>query len=115
MYSRLIHFKSVFHISYSVRVSDVQNVEQILETLLGSQLVRLVILLGICFFALWLLLAAKRVVPLTREDAETLWKFNKQKTQCRAKNWREITHKKKMWALNADADIGMFKRSPLSP
>ena len=63
---------------------------QILEALLDSGVLIPAIWLSLGFVIAWLLLSAKRVVPLTRKEAETLWKFHKQKTKCRAEGWREI-------------------------
>ena len=50
---------------------------------------------GFCYCA-WFLLSAKRVVPLTQKEAETLWKVHKQNTLCRAKGWREIVRRNKI-------------------
>ncbi|MDG6223461.1 MAG: hypothetical protein IAX21_09580 [Candidatus Bathyarchaeota archaeon] len=36
-------------------------------------------------------MSAKRIVPLTEKEAETLWKVHKQKTQCTAKDWKHLT------------------------
>ena len=63
---------------------------QILEALLDSGVLIPAIWLTLGFVIVWFLLSAKRVVPLTREEAETLWKFHKQKTNCRAEGWQEI-------------------------
>jgi hypothetical protein len=63
---------------------------QILETLLNSGVLIPALWLSLGFATAWFLLSAKRVVPLTREEAETLWKFHKQKTDCQAESWREI-------------------------
>ncbi|HDQ06868.1 MAG TPA: hypothetical protein ENN36_09160 [Candidatus Bathyarchaeota archaeon] len=63
---------------------------QIFEALLNSGVLIPAIWLSLGFAIAWFLLSAKRVVPLSREEAETLWKFHKQKTDCRAESWREI-------------------------
>ena len=62
----------------------------ILDVLLDSGVLMPAIWLSLGLAIAWLLLSAKRVVPLSREEAETLWKFHKQKTGCRAESWREI-------------------------
>ena len=36
------------------------------------------------------------IVPMTKKEAETLWKFHKQKDCCKAETWQEITEKKKL-------------------
>ena len=69
---------------------------QILEALLDSGVLIPAIWLSLGFLIAWLLLSAKRVVPLTRKEAETLWKFHKQKTNCRAESWREIVRRNKI-------------------
>ena len=69
---------------------------QILEALLASGVLIPAIWLSLGFVIAWFLLSAKRVVPLTLEEAETLWKFHKQKTGCRAESWREIARGNKI-------------------
>jgi hypothetical protein len=74
----------------------VRNMAQILEVLLNSGVLIPAIWLSLGFATAWFLLSAKRVVPLTREEAETLWKFHKQKTGCRADSWRELVRGNKI-------------------
>ena len=69
---------------------------QILEALLNSGVLIPAIWLSLGFVTAWLLLSAKRAVPLTRKETETLWKFHKQKTKCRAESWREIVRRNKI-------------------
>ena len=64
---------------------------QLIETLLQSGVLVPAIWLSLGFCTAWFLLSAKRFVPLSREEAETLWKVHKQMTQCEAKDWHEIT------------------------
>ena len=45
---------------------------------------------------LLLLLSARHVVPMTKKEAETIWKFHKQSTCCKAEAWNELTKKKKI-------------------
>jgi hypothetical protein len=68
----------------------------ILEALLDSGVLIPAIWLSLGLAIVWLLLSAKRVVPLSRKEAETLWKFHKQKTGCRAESWREIVRGNKI-------------------
>ncbi|PVX23763.1 MAG: hypothetical protein CW691_09710 [Candidatus Bathyarchaeum sp.] len=63
---------------------------QILEALLSSGVLIPAIWLSLGFATAWFLLSAKRVVPLTQKEAETLWRVHKQKMLCKAKSWREI-------------------------
>ena len=69
---------------------------QILEALLNSGVLIPAMWLSLGFATAWLLLSAKRVVPLTRKEAETLWKIHKQQTKCRAEGWQEIVRKNKI-------------------
>jgi len=69
---------------------------QILEALLSSGVLIPAIWLSLGFVTAWFLLSAKRVVPLTRKEAETLWKVHKQNTLCMAKGWREIVRGNKI-------------------
>ena len=69
---------------------------QILEALLNSGVLIPTMWLSLGFATAWLLLSAKRVVPLTRKEAETLWKIHKQQTKCRAEGWQEIVRKNKI-------------------
>jgi len=68
----------------------------ILEALLDSGVLVPAIWLSLGLATAWFLLSAKRVVPLTLEEAETLWKFHKQKTGCRAQGWHEIVRGNKV-------------------
>ena len=72
------------------------DMTQIIEALLNSGVLIPAMWLSLGFATAWILLSAKRVVPLTRKEAETLWKVHKQKTLCRAKSWHEIVRKKKV-------------------
>ena len=69
---------------------------QILEALLSSGVLIPAMWLSLGFVIAWFLLSAKRNVPLTQEEAETLWKFHKQKSQCGAKSWVEIVRDDKV-------------------
>jgi len=63
---------------------------QILDALLNSGVFIPAIWLSLGFFIAWLVLAAKHVVPLTAQEAETLWKIHKQETLCSGKKWAPI-------------------------
>ena len=63
---------------------------QILESLLNSGVLIPALWLSLGFVIAWFLLSAKRDVPLAHKEAETLWKFHKQKERCGAKSWVEI-------------------------
>jgi len=74
----------------------VDSIVQLLDALLNSGVLIPAIWLSLGFATAWFLLSAKRVVPLTREEAETLWKFHKQKTDCQAQGWRELVRGEKI-------------------
>jgi hypothetical protein len=65
-------------------------VTQIIEAFLGSGVLIPAIWLSLGFVVAWFLLSAKRVVPLTNDEAETLWKIHKQRNCCQAENWQTI-------------------------
>jgi len=74
----------------------VKDMAQILEALLNSGVLIPAMWLSLGFATAWFLLSAKRVVPLTHEEAETLWKIHRQQTKCRAEGWQEIVRKNKI-------------------
>lgn len=63
---------------------------QIIDAVLNSGVLIPAIWLSLGLLVAWFLLSAKRIVPLTKNEAETLWKVHKQKTKCTAKEWQEI-------------------------
>ena len=69
---------------------------EILDAILSSGVLIPAIWVSLGFCTAWLLLSAKRVVPLTKEEAETLWKVHRQIMMCRSEGWQEITHKNKI-------------------
>lgn len=54
--------------------------------------------LALCFgfYIAYVLLSARNVVPMTRDEAEKLWKFHKETKCCKAKSWKEIVKKNKL-------------------
>lgn len=69
---------------------------EILDAILNSGVLIPAIWLSLGFCTAWFLLSAKRVVPLTTEEAETLWKVHRQIMRCGAGSWQEITHRGKV-------------------
>jgi hypothetical protein len=69
---------------------------EVLESLLSSGVLIPAIWLSLGFCTAWFLLSAKRVVPLTKEEAETLWKVHRQMMRCGAEGWHEISHRDKI-------------------
>jgi len=83
------------HIFFKI-FRNVRDMTQILEVLLGSGVLIPAIGLSLGLATAWFLLSAKRVVPLTMTEAETLWKVHKQQEQCIAEGWHEIISKNKI-------------------
>jgi hypothetical protein len=79
-----------------------RDMTQILEALLSSGVLIPAIWLSLGFVTAWFLLSAKRVVPLSQEEAETLWKIHKQNMKCKANSWHEITHGNKIIGFECD-------------
>jgi len=50
---------------------------------------------------------------MTLEEAETLWKFHRQKTCCKAETWREITKKKKLIGFECECGFRSIQKKPL--
>jgi hypothetical protein len=69
---------------------------QIFETLLSSGVLVPAIWISLGFCTAWFLLSAKRSVALSPEEVEMLWKFHKQKAQCKAKKCTEIKRRGKI-------------------
>ena len=69
---------------------------QILESIFSSGVLIPAIWLSLGLAIAWFLLSAKRVVPLTKIEAETLWKIHKQHKKCVSKNWQEVTENNKI-------------------
>jgi hypothetical protein len=75
---------------------------QILESLLSSGVLIPAIWLSLGLAIAWFLLSAKRSVPVTKEEAKTLWTIHKQQTQCGAKGWKEVTKRNKIVGFECD-------------
>ena len=63
---------------------------EIIEAMLSSGVLIPAIWLSLALIVVWFLLSAKRVVPLTHTEAETLWKAHRQKERCKSKDWNQI-------------------------
>ena len=79
-----------------------RDMAQILEILLNSGVLIPAMWLSLGFVIAWFLVSAKRNVPLSREEAETLWKFHKQKECCGAESWLEIVKDNKVVGFECD-------------
>ena len=90
-----------------------EQILELLETLLDSGVLIPGLALCLGFYIAYLLLSARNVVPMSREEAETLWKFHKQKTGCNAETWREITKKKKLIGFECECGFKHIQKKPL--
>ena len=50
---------------------------------------------------------------MTKEEIETLWKFHKQTKCCKAKDWHEITKKKKVIGYECECGFQHIQKKPL--
>jgi len=71
--------------------------------------------LALCFglYIAYILLSARNVVPMTTKEAETLWKFHKQKTCCKAENRHEITKRNKVIGYECECGFKQIQKKPL--
>jgi len=60
--------------------------------------------LALCFgfYIGYVLLSARNVVPMTREEAENLWKFHKETKCCKANSWKQIIKKDELVGFKCD-------------
>jgi hypothetical protein len=94
-------------------VKTLAQILELFEALLDSGVLIPGLALCFGFYIAYLLLSARNVVPMTREEAETLWKFHKQKTGCKAETWREITKKKKLVGFECECGFKHIQKKPL--
>ena len=71
--------------------------------------------LALCFglYIAYLIISARHDAPMTKEEAETLWKFHKTKTCCKAKTWNEITKKNKLIGYECDCGFKQTQKKPI--
>ena len=60
--------------------------------------------LALCFgfYIVYVLLSARNVMPMSRDEAEKLWRFHRQTKCCNAQTWKEIEKKKKLVGFECD-------------
>jgi len=108
-----IYLKSSFLYFLVDIINGVTGMAQILEGLLNSGVLVPAIWLSLGFATAWFLLSAKRVVPLSAKEAETLWKVHKQHKNCRAKKWNEITNGQKLIGFECECGHKQVQRKPI--
>ena len=93
-----------------------RNLAQILgllEALLDSGVLIPGLALCFGFYIGYLLLAARNAVPMTKEEANTLWKIHKQKDRCKAETWHEITEDKTLVGFECECGFRQIQKKPL--
>ena len=70
---------------------------------------------ALCFglYIGYILLSARNVIPLTKDEIDTLWKFHRQTKCCKAKTWHEITKKKKLIGYECECGFQHIQKKPL--
>jgi hypothetical protein len=68
----------------------------IFEVILDSGVLIPSLALAFGFYIAYILLSARNVFPMTKEEAETLWKFHKQKDCYKAEKWHEVIKRNKI-------------------
>ena len=65
-------------------------------------------------YLLWFVTSAKRSVPITLEDAKTLWKIHKKNTKCACHKWRPLSRKSgKISGFECECGFKYTQRRPL--
>ena len=85
----------------------------VLEVFLDSGV--LIPSLALCFgfYIAYVLLSARNVVPMNREEVEQLWKFHKQTKCCEAKKWHEIIKKNKIIGYKCECGYEQIQKKHL--
>jgi len=87
-----LHFVKVIFQCGDILTNNLGLLEAFLES--GVLIPGLALCFG--FYIAYILLSARNVVPMSKEEAEKLWKFHRQIKCCKAQTWHEITKKKKL-------------------
>lgn len=61
----------------------------------------------------YILLSARNVVPMTKDEIDSLWKFHMQTKCCKAKTCHEITKKKKVIVYECEFGFKQIQNKPL--
>lgn len=61
----------------------------------------------------YILLSARNVVPMTKDEIDSLWKFHMQTKCCKAKTCHEITKKKKVIVYECECGFKQNQNKPL--
>ena len=92
---------------------------EVISGLLGALLDSGVLIPGLAlcfgFYLGYLLLAARNVVPMTKEEAIILWKIHKEKDCCKAETWHEIIEDEKLVGYECKCGFKQIQKKPLIP
>ena len=65
-------------------------------------------------YATWYLTSAKDYAPMTRKEAELLWKIHKQNTNCNAKKWHAIKYKGRIVGFECKCGYRHVQKRPIA-
>ena len=85
----------------------------LLGTLLDSGVLIPGLALGFGLYVAYIILSARHNAPMTREEAETLWKFHKQNMCCKAEAWHEINKKNKVIGYECECGFKHIQKKPI--
>ncbi|MEM2994568.1 MAG: hypothetical protein QXI91_00920 [Candidatus Bathyarchaeia archaeon] len=64
-------------------------------------------------YATWYFTSAKHYAPLTKNEAEILWKIHKQNGNCNGKKWQAITRHGKMIGFKCECGYKHTQKRPI--
>jgi hypothetical protein len=65
-------------------------------------------------YAAWYFTAAKDYAPLTRREAEMLWKIHRQYANCNAKKWHVVRRKGKIVGFKCECGYKHVQKRPIT-
>jgi hypothetical protein len=77
------------------------------------EIVLVTLWLSITGYASWYFISAKHHVPLTRKEAEILWKIHKNEAQCKAQKLHPIKRRDKIVGFKCDCGYKYMKKRPM--
>ena len=86
---------------------------EIIEAILQSGVLIPGLALCFGFYIAYVLLSARNLVPMTREEAENLWKFHKETKCCQSKSWKEILKKNELVGFECECGYEHIQKKHL--
>jgi len=86
---------------------------ELLEGLLDSGVLIPGLALCFGFYIAYVLLSAKSIVPMSEEEAESLWKFHRKTKCCGAETWQKITKRNKLIGFECECGYKHVQKKPL--